>query len=425
MLTLLATLVLGPTSADTVRVVTAVPPIQLTLNSGGNYAPGALVNVRVETADDGYLIVFRVDGDGRVRVLFPLDPDADAFVRGGKEYELRGRADRSTFLADDRGGTGMIYAALAHQSYNVRDFSANGHWDYDALRLRDSTTDAENDLTSIVGRLTGRARFDYDAIGYRVQDIAAIGSVAAVGGYYPGLYDPYYNPSWRCLSCGWGYPGADINVGFGYSPFWDPWLYSPWGYTYGYGFGYGYTGNNWWRGGNNYYPVVVVGGHPAPQVPPGTRSRPRAEPPQNVTNVNGPTRSNDPGRNRPVTNSPPPPPPPPTANPGTRSRPRPNDIAETMPPIFTNTGTATHAATPSVRPVFRQPQGDLVPQPRQDQPQPQSRPVYREPPRQSPPSQPPPQQSAPRSAPASAPAPQVRTVPSPASTTSRPRGGGR
>src|ERR1019366_2811174 len=177
MLTLLATLLVATPVADTgsaLGAATRTPAIQITLNNSGNFAPGGLVNVRVQTADDGYLIVFRVDGDGRIRVLFPLDPDLDAFVRGGREYELRGRADRSTFLADDRGGSGMVYAAISHEPYVVRDFSQNGHWDYDALRLRDSTTDAENDLTAIVARMTNRARFDYDAVGYRVQEIASV-----------------------------------------------------------------------------------------------------------------------------------------------------------------------------------------------------------------------------------------------------------
>ena len=434
MLTLLAALFGGPVVADTASLVAGAPPIQVTLNNSGSYAPGGLVNVRVETRDDGYLIVFRVDGDGRIRVLFPLDPDADAFVRGGKEYELRGRGDRSTFLADDRGGSGMVYAALSHQSYNVRDFSANGHWDYDALRLRDSSTDAENDLTVIVGRMTNRARFDYDAIGYRVQDIASIGSFASdpVGGYYPGFYDPYYNPSWRCLSCGWGYPGADINIGFGYSPFWDPWLYSPWGYHYGYGFGYGYTGRDWWYGNNhNNYPVGVVP-RPVPELPPGTRSRPRPQSSPSITSVSGPSRtSDDPGRYRPTTNSAPPPPPPtagrtnppPTASPGTRARPRPSENPVTTYQPATPTGQPIPAASPSGRPsVFRQPQSDHASQPRQQQPQPQSRPVYREPPRQSAPPPPPPQQS---SAPRSQPAPQARTAsPPPPPPASRPRGGG-
>jgi len=428
MFILLATLLISQPAADTSRINAAAaptPPIQITVNDGGNYQPGGLVNVRIETADDGYLLVFRVDADGRIRVLFPLDPDADAFVRGGKEYELRGRGDRSTFFADDRGGTGMIYAALARQSYNVRDISANGHWDYDRLRLPDSSADAENDLTVIVSRLTNRARFDYDAVGYRVQDIATTAEVGGGGGGgdYSARGDPFYNPAWRCLGCGWGYPGSDIAVGFGYSPFWDPWLFSPWGFSYGYGFGYGYTGSNWWYGRN--YPIGRV---PRPAPPAGTRVRPREPMPQGGTHVTGPPPSNgQPNRGRTTTSAPPPPPPnrtPPSPT-GTRSRPRPSDDAV----VPQQTVTSPASANPYVRPVFRQPEPVAPTQPRQEQPQPQTRPVYREPPQpqvnRAPP--PPPPSPQPRSAPSNPPpAPSVRPAPSPppATSTSRPRPGG-
>ncbi len=75
MLTLLTALIGAvPLVADSPHVASP-PAIQITLNGGGNYYPGGLVNVRVTTNDDGYLIVFRVDGDGRIRVLFPLDPE--------------------------------------------------------------------------------------------------------------------------------------------------------------------------------------------------------------------------------------------------------------------------------------------------------------------------------------------------------------
>ena len=210
MLTLLATLLVAAPPTDTVPLraasATPAPAIQITLNNDGSFAPGGRVNVQVQTNDDGYLLVFRVDGDGRIRVLFPLDPDGDAFVRGGKEYELRGRSDHETFLADNQCGNGLVYAAVSHTPYAYRDFVANGHWDYDALRLPDSSSDAETDLTAVVAQMTNHTRFDYDAVGYRVQEI---GTVAAYGGggYYPGYYDPYYDPRWRCLGCGWGYPG--------------------------------------------------------------------------------------------------------------------------------------------------------------------------------------------------------------------------
>jgi hypothetical protein len=393
MLTLLSALLVAAPSVDTVPAShAATAAIQITLNNGGNFAPGGMVNVRVQTADDGYLIVFRVDGDGRIRVVFPLDPDADAFVRGGKEYELRGRGDRSTFLADDRGGSGMVYAAIAHDPLVVRDFALNGHWDYNALRLRDSTTDAENDLTAVVSRMTNRAHFDYDAVGYRVQDIAAdVGAVAAAdgGGYYPGLYDPFYNPRWRCLSCGWGYPGSDL-VGFGYSPFYDPFLYSPWGYTsayaygygYGFGYGYGYPGTGW-------FPVV---GNPRPTQPFPAGTRPRPRPPVTGT---GSHISAPPSGGRPA------------APVATRARPRPADLSVMAPRI-----------RPDERPVFRQPsQGAGAPQAgMRAGPQGQSHPIYREPPQvyRAPPSS----SSAPRSAPA------AQRAPPPPPSASRGRSGG-
>jgi YD repeat-containing protein len=398
MLTLLATLLVAapiPGSNPVVPRVSRAPAIQVTLNNGGTFVPGGMVNVRVQTTDDGYLIVFRVDGDGRVRVVFPLDPDGDAFVRGGKEYELRGRGDRATFLADDRGGSGMVYAAIATAPLVLRDFTVNGHWDYDALRLRDSSTDAENDLTAIVSRMTNHARFDYDAVGYRVEDIAAnVGAVAYTGGgYYPGLYDPYYNPRWRCMSCGWGYPGSDLTVGFGYSPFWDPYLYSPWGYNYssGYGYGFGFGGFP----GSFGFPVV---NHPRPPLPVGTRPRPRPmTPPPGSSHVNAPP---PPARSAPSGAS------------GTRSRPRPADM----------TAIAPRRPEPDQRTVFRQPQqGQGLSSGVRAEP----RPAYREPPQvyRAPPqvyrAPPPSASSAPRSAPS-----QQHSAPPPPAARSRPSGGG-
>ncbi|HXJ29232.1 MAG TPA: DUF4384 domain-containing protein, partial [Gemmatimonadales bacterium] len=81
------------------------PPVRISLNSGGYYYQGDRAKVRVRVADDGYLLVLRADADGRVRVLFPLDPGDDDFVRGGHEFELRGRGDRESFFVDDVRGT--------------------------------------------------------------------------------------------------------------------------------------------------------------------------------------------------------------------------------------------------------------------------------------------------------------------------------
>ncbi|MGH7583989.1 MAG: DUF4384 domain-containing protein [Gemmatimonadales bacterium] len=367
MLMLLATIASATMLSDSIPVASAAalaPAIQITLNDDGSFMPGSPVRVRVQTRDDGYLIVFRVDGDGLVRVLFPLDPNDDAFVRGNKQYELQDRDHQEAFLADDLAGNGMVYAAVSAQPYQFADFVGNGHWDYGAIALRDSTNDAETELSGIVARMTAGRHFDYDAVGYTVQQIAEAPSVAGGGGYYPGYYDPFYNPAWRCLGCGWGYPGADFSLGlsFGYSPFYDPWFYSPWGYNYGYysGGSYGFPGT---------YPVFV-GGRSYRRPAPVGRPRPRPD----SRGASGFVGSRGAGRTAPDVRGANPQSR--GGNPGTRARPRPNDM-NLVP------RTAVPQSRQWQRPVFRQPPTSASgAQPPFDRGRPgvSARPVYREPP---------------------------------------------
>ena len=371
-------------AAPTVSVAPSLQaPLRITLNNGGDFTPGDRVRVQVESAEDGYLIVFRVDGDGRVRVLFPIDPDLDPFIRGGRRYELRGRAERETFLADDRTGNGLVYAALAQEPCDFRRYASDDHWDYNAIRLSAWDADAEPELTDLVKRMAGSGRFTYDVLGYRVHGGAYISG--GVGIVSPAGYgSPFYDPYWSCLACGYGVrqSGVNIRVGIGggwdlYDPWgrYDPWYYDPYRYSrYGYGYGYGYGGyyDPWdWRYPGQYRPITVIN-LPRPQIPNtayGYRARPRgteagglapdltrvvrgntrpdATPPSNGGRARGrddqPTRvtprPNEPqrqdrtqgstgsqpdrGTSRPPASSPPASSPPPASSGGTRARPRP------------------------------------------------------------------------------------------------------
>lgn len=257
-------------------------PVRLELNNGGDYQPGDQVKAKVEVDDDGYLVVFRVDGDGYIRVLFPLDPDLDAFVRGGHRYELRGRGDHESFLADDRGGTGLVLAALSREPLDVGQFATGTHWDYERLRLDDPAGDAEAQLLAIVRQMTDNGRFDYDVVGYRVWGPgyeSTAPTIVAGGGW-----DPYWDAGrFSCLACGWGYGRSGFGITIGANP-WDPW-YSPWSdpWYYGYNpyrYNYGWNGFWGWDGywGTPYRPITVINTYPRPTVPNpvyGNRSRPR------------------------------------------------------------------------------------------------------------------------------------------------------
>src|SRR5438552_1818047 len=87
------------------------PPIKVSLNQDNYFVRGDRARAKIRTAEDGYVVVVRADAQGRVRVLFPLDPTDDDFVRGGHTDEVRGRGDREAFYVDDSDGARLVLAA--------------------------------------------------------------------------------------------------------------------------------------------------------------------------------------------------------------------------------------------------------------------------------------------------------------------------
>jgi hypothetical protein len=209
------------------------PPIRVDLNHE-QFTRGDRARVYVETAQDGHLVVLHADPDGRVRVLFPLDPSDDDFVRSGKRREIRGRSNRDAFLVDAGGaegdGAGTVLAVLSPDPFTYDAFVRNDHWDYRALgggatELRD---DPLAGLLDIARRMAGETRFEYDAATYVVG-----GRIASRYGYGSG--HGYGYPYRFRLGLSFGYP-----YGYGYDPFcYDPWWGGGWSATcFGYGFGY-------------------------------------------------------------------------------------------------------------------------------------------------------------------------------------------
>src|SRR5262249_4144081 len=74
------------------------------------YHRGDRVRVHFRASDDGYITVFRIDTDGRVRVLYPTEPWQDNYARGDQEYEVRTSGDKYAFTVDDYPGEGYVFA---------------------------------------------------------------------------------------------------------------------------------------------------------------------------------------------------------------------------------------------------------------------------------------------------------------------------
>src|SRR2546427_596730 len=158
------------------------PPVKVWLNHDNYFQRGDKARVNVRLADDGYLIVLRADAEGRVRVLFPIDPSDDAFVRGGETIEVRGRGDREAFYVDDREGSGVVLAARSATPFKFDAFVRGDHWDYRVLDVRDAGDDKEAALVDIAQRMIPDGHFDYDATSYVVS------AQRAYRDYYPSYY---------------------------------------------------------------------------------------------------------------------------------------------------------------------------------------------------------------------------------------------
>jgi hypothetical protein len=182
------------------------PPVHVWFNSNGNYAYGDRAKVYAKSAQNGYLIVLRSDPAGRIRVLFPLDPQGEQRVIGGKKYELKGRGGREAFVADDTSGHGTVLAAVSESPFRVDQLTQDGHWDIQALSTPRVRDDPESGLLELVdGMKTPNQHFDYDVATYVVSDQ-----------YARDLYPyPYAGPSRWGYDPWWGY-GRGLGLGFGW-----------------------------------------------------------------------------------------------------------------------------------------------------------------------------------------------------------------
>jgi hypothetical protein len=146
----------------------------LWLSSHGDYEHGDRAKIHARAAQDGYLVVLHADADGRVHVLFPIDPGGDQQVRGGKKYELKGRGDREAFMVTDTSGHGAVLAAFAKTPFVFDRFEKDEHWDYAALSDQFVKVDPEAGLLAIVQRMqSDDEHFEYDVSTYvsRPRDV--------------------------------------------------------------------------------------------------------------------------------------------------------------------------------------------------------------------------------------------------------------
>ncbi|HUR94230.1 MAG TPA: DUF4384 domain-containing protein [Gemmatimonadales bacterium] len=218
------------------------PAIQIWISDNRRFLPGDRAKVQVRSREDGYLVVLHADPDGHLRVLFPIDPRDDNFVRGGRKYEIRGRAGRESFTADNGKGRGTVYAAVSHDPLRFDQFVLGDHWDYRQLAPQRLAADPEPELNDLVRRMADGG-FDYDILTYDVVERVVYASD------YSGSYYDSYSCGYSYYGCGRSYYGSPYSLSVGlffgrpyyrrhyydpfyasYDPYYDPFFYDPYYY---------------------------------------------------------------------------------------------------------------------------------------------------------------------------------------------------
>lgn len=172
------------------------PSVEVWTDHDGVYHRGDRVRVRFQTDEDAYVTVFRVDTDGRVRVLFPLDPWEDNFARGGHKYEVEARGGGGSFRVDDYPGEGYLFAIASADPFNYTTYVRGDHWDYREIAAG--------------GRITGDP---YVALGDLISAIVPANYVAYSYDVAPYYVDQHYEyPRFLCYNC----------HTYAAWPYWDP-----------------------------------------------------------------------------------------------------------------------------------------------------------------------------------------------------------
>jgi hypothetical protein len=83
------------------------------------YRRGDEQRVVFQTNEDAYAVVYRIDTDGLVTVLWPRDRLDDGFVFGGHEYRLPGR-ESAALRIDESEGEGYVQAVVSRYPFDLR-----------------------------------------------------------------------------------------------------------------------------------------------------------------------------------------------------------------------------------------------------------------------------------------------------------------
>jgi hypothetical protein len=133
------------------------------------YRRGQGARVYLSAQQPAHVAVFRVDTDGRIRVLFPREPWGETYVNQARQFEVTAdRAGRS-FVVDDYPGVGYLFAIASARPFDFKDIARGDHWDYRLIEGGRIQGDPYVALADLAARVAPGGDYDYDISPYYVE----------------------------------------------------------------------------------------------------------------------------------------------------------------------------------------------------------------------------------------------------------------
>lgn len=219
------------------------PRVRVQIDGQRSLSMGSPVRIRFEVDDNAFVTVVRVDGNGRMQILFPHSRNQRAAVRGGQVNYVRNPrlGGEIAFIANDRMG-GYVFALA---SYAPLDFSSFENRDYDRIGAHSAFTVANRSIARqpdvFIDRFAARVLwdvntpYDYDVDYYFQTDYPGTRNAYALCAslFRYGVMPYYSGMMFDWDSWGYGnYPSRSMCRDY-YNGLY---CYSPFSYVY-YGYG--------------------------------------------------------------------------------------------------------------------------------------------------------------------------------------------
>ena len=126
---LLALLVLAAVPAGTARAVSRVPEggvpggrnttvdVWINKEEGGVYRPGESMRVFFRSSADAFVLVYNIDTEGYIHLVYPYGPADPMRVEAGRTYQIPARHDPYDLVADGPQGMEFVVAVASREPF--------------------------------------------------------------------------------------------------------------------------------------------------------------------------------------------------------------------------------------------------------------------------------------------------------------------